>query len=431
MGDVLFSGPLSQIMIILFVGLLVGIVTSQFKIPAFLFLIFVGLCLSYVTLDNGERFFSIIEAPAIVNEDSKVPETQIQNIDPNSENLIEQQSAEDPPDTNIENSASSPSKKNTETDAQFVITTVTLTLALIVFQGGSKITLKELSTYTEKSIEISLAFLATNLIFLGIATFGFIYFLLVFLEGHSLDIMSLVTFVLCIIFATVMSGTSPVTLFSIFKDKSHKVIELLKFESIVNTPIIVIVPYIVVKTLIEVPSESSTINNISVYVYPFLMQIAIAIGMGFVISLLVFRFMERTYYEKYSALIMVTAILLTYIVTEQMGGNGVLAVTILGVLFGRWEIKRKYELQEFSNMLSNILEVFVFILIAKLRPSKFHFKHNCVLYWFVTIICINAFIKKNRNRFRIQKFQSIKQRKNFHDIKLCKRFICRCYCTHF
>ncbi len=73
--------------------------------------------------------------------------------------------------------------------------------------------------------------------------------------------------------------------------------------------------------------------------------------------------------------------------SEQLGGNGVLAVTVLGVFFGNLTVKKKPELKEFSNTLSNILEMLVFILIGFLIPVKLelHFILKSLLLFVIMI----------------------------------------------
>ena len=80
--------------------------------------------------------------------------------------------------------------------------------------------------------------------------------------------------------------------------------------------------------------------------------------------------MKKFYSQRLSPLTLITAALLTYILAESLGGNGVLAVTVLGIFFGNVAVKKKVALQEFSSMLSSTLEILVFILIGFLIPTN-------------------------------------------------------------
>ena len=97
-------------------------------------------------------------------------------------------------------------------------------------------------------------------------------------------------------------------------------------------------------------------------------QIITGLGTGVFFGIIVFRFMRKFYSDKLSPLTLITSSLLTYILAENLGGNGVLAVTVFGIFFGNVRVKKKLELKGFSTMLSKVLEILVFILIGFLLP---------------------------------------------------------------
>lgn len=287
---------LSKITLILFIGLIMGLIAKKLKLPSMLLLILSGAVLNNIYL-NGAKLF--------------------------------------------------------EFSNDFLISASILTLAIIVFEGSSKFRLKDLDTYSESALKLAVIFLVLNMLFLSVAT-GVIF--------------GITNILLCLLFAAVMSGTDPGSVLSLFQSKSNKVTDILKFESIINTPIVVLIPFILLD-LMEL--DSGIITNFTEYFYPFLQQITTGIGTGVVIGLIVFRFMRKFYSEKLSPLTLITSALLTYILAEKLGGNGVLSVTVLGIFFGNIAVKKKEELQDFSNMLSNILEMLVFILIGFLLPLHF------------------------------------------------------------
>ena len=51
---------------------------------------------------------------------------------------------------------------------------------------------------------------------------------------------------------------------------------------------------------------------------------------------------------------------------ENLGGNGVLAVTSAGLFFGNIYVKHKVQLEEFSLLFSTFLEILVFVLVGLL-----------------------------------------------------------------
>jgi potassium/hydrogen antiporter len=287
---------LTRITIVLFIGLVVGIISKKIRIPSILLLILTGAVLNNIYI-NGQKTF------VFSNE--------------------------------------------------FLISASILALVMIVFQGSSNFTYKDLDTYSESALKLALVFLVLNLLFLSIAT-SFIF-------GIS-------NIILCLIFAAVMSGTDPGSVIALFHSKTNKITEILKFESVINTPIVVLLPFILLN-LMEL--DSSVIASVGEYFYPFLQQIITGIGTGVVVGVIVFRSLKKFYSDRISPLTLITSALITYILSEKLGGNGVLAVTVVGIIFGNFTVKGKPELKEFSNILSNILEMLVFVLIGFLLPVAF------------------------------------------------------------
>jgi len=81
--------------------------------------------------------------------------------------------------------------------------------------------------------------------------------------------------------------------------------------------------------------------------------------------------MKKQYSIVLSPLAVITAALLTYTLAENLQGNGVLAVTTMGLLFGNVYVKQKFQLQEFSSVFSNALEILVFVLIGLIVAIPF------------------------------------------------------------
>lgn len=252
----------------------------------------------------------------------------------------------------------------------FLISASILALVMIVFKDSSTFSLKDVDIYSESAAKIAVIFLVLNLLFLSVAVFS------IFHIGNVL---------LSLIFAAVMSGTDPGAVLSLFQTKSNRITDVLKFESVINTPIIVLIPFILLD-IMEIGQGIFT--NFLGHFYPFLQQIITGIGTGVFVGIIVFRFMRRFYSERLSPLTLITSALLTYIISENLGGNGVLAVTVLGVFFGNVTVKKKPELLEFSTMLSNTLEIIVFVLIGFLLPLKLDlwFMIKSILLFIIMIV---------------------------------------------
>ena len=135
---------LSQITVLLFVGLVVGIIAKKLKLPSMLLLILTGALLSNLTF-NGQPAFNF--------------------------------------------------------SSDFLISASILALVLIVFEGSSNFSIKDLDSYSESAFKIAILVLTLNLLFFSIAT----YYL-----------FSIPSMILSLLFAAVMSGTDPASVIALF-----------------------------------------------------------------------------------------------------------------------------------------------------------------------------------------------------------------------
>jgi|FLOH01.1.fsa_nt_gi potassium/hydrogen antiporter len=239
----------------------------------------------------------------------------------------------------------------------FLISISVLALVMITFDGASRFKIKEVDKFFGKASKIVLWFIVANILLLTTFTVVMFY--------HDFN-MSSITFAL--IFAITMAGTDPAAVFYMMKNKLTKAIEVLEIEAIINTPIVVLVPFILIDFLTT--SKEGFVDSFLNQIMPIIGQIVIGIGSGVVIGIIIFKVMRKVYHHELSPLGIITAALISYILAENLGGNGVLSVATMGLLFGNMYVKRKVVLQEFSEVLSNGLEILVFVLIGFLVDTN-------------------------------------------------------------
>jgi len=223
-----------------------------------------------------------------------------------------------------------------------------LALVMIVFDSSSRLKIKEFDRFSVKTLKLSGLFLLANMVLLSLFT---------------VLIFKIPLAYLAVMFAALMSGTDPSTVFVMFKGTKNKIIEMLEVESIINTPLIVLMPFIILDLMGSIRKEL-VMTKIIEQILPFIQQFVAGIGAGVLVGIIVFKLMRRKYSETLSPLAIITSALLTYIIAENLGGNGVLAVTVLGLFFGTIYVKEKTVLQEFSNVFANSLEILVFVLVG-------------------------------------------------------------------
>lgn len=223
-----------------------------------------------------------------------------------------------------------------------------LALAIIVFDGASRLKLKQFDSLSFSAMKVTVFLLIGNLLLLSVAT----HFM--FKPG---------AIYLSLLFAALMSGTDPATVMSMIKKGTSKVLYFLEIESVINTPLIVLLPFVIIDLMRALPG-TLIINKVIEQLAPFLQQIITGIGSGILVGLILFKALRKTYEETLSPLALISAALLSYILAENLGGNGVLAVTTAGLFFGNIYVKEKMRLQHFSGLFASFLEILVFILVG-------------------------------------------------------------------
>ncbi|MEA3379034.1 MAG: cation:proton antiporter [Nanoarchaeota archaeon] len=281
-------------------------------------------------------------------------------------------------------------------DESFLISFGLFALVMIIFESTSKFKLGEVNNLYPVALKLTVIFLVINLIFF--TTFIHLFF------GKVLTLSAIL---ISLLFATMMSGTDAGVVLSVFKDNSVKVAKILEFESIINTPITVIFPLIILYWF------EGTLHAGDIILF-FTRGVMAGIGTGLVIGLVSFRLMKKEYLKSISPLLLVALALISYTLAEQIGGNGVLSVTTLGLVFGWSVVRSKQHIQEFVNLFTNFLTIVVFILLGLLikLPSNYIFLLKSIalfaIYIALRFIAIHfTFIRHDEISFKEKIFMSL------------------------
>jgi len=292
-------------------------------------------------------------------------------------------------------------------DPSFLVGISILALVMIVFDGSSRLRLKEISALSLPSLKIIGYFMFFSILMITYFT-NLLFF-------ESINVQNIL---FSIIFSVIIIGTDPGSVFVMLKDfvseKAKRVLGLLQIEAIINTPLIVIIPFLILDLINNLQlGKGDFISSFIAQIPAFLAQIIVGVGAGVVIGLIVFKTMQKVYSHQFSPVGIITATLLAYILAENLQGNGVLAVATLGLLFGNLYVKEKTQLQEFSYMLSNALEILVFVLVGLIikfpLTSAFFFKSFFLFCLLVLSRTASVFIalKKEDYSFKEKLFISL------------------------
>jgi NhaP-type Na+/H+ or K+/H+ antiporter len=261
--------------------------------------------------------------------------------------------------------------KSIELDPSFITGFSIFALIMIIFSSTSKFKLREISSVSPYAIKLGIIFFVSTFIILTLAT-------------HLLfkSPLTVKAFLISGLFAALMSGTSPSAVLSLLKDQKNKLIEILEFESILNTPLMVLVPLVI----LDIYQGALVTGQLFT---TFVQSITTGVGTGVVLGLVIFRVMKQSYSHVLSPIVIIASALITYTLAEQIGGSGILAVTALGIIYGLMSIKEKDSLQDFSEIFTTFLKIIVFILLGlliKIPFSDFDFMLKSGILFLIYIV---------------------------------------------
>ena len=231
--------------------------------------------------------------------------------------------------------------------SDFLISIAVIALIMIVFDSTSQFRLSKIVKETGKAIEVSSLFLIACIIVVSIAAkyiFGFEWWI-------------------SFLFSSMMLGTDPSGVVAVLSDIKHQAISFLEWESIVNTPLTVIIPFMVIE-MSKSFQWGTVLSKFLEQIVPFLQQIITGVGAGVVVFLVIFKILRGKYIEVLTPIALLVSALLTHELAVGLGGNGVLAVTALGLMFGNVYFKKKDVLKTFGHLFSTLFEILVFLLLG-------------------------------------------------------------------
>ena len=243
-------------------------------------------------------------------------------------------------------------------------------LILIVFESTAQIRFRELNSISAEALKVTFISFLVIAFGLSVVAWGILF-------GFQLKQL-----LVAVIFGIVMADTSPDVVLSLMGKTRDRIMNILKIESILNTPLVVLLPLLIV----GISSEFAG-GLISDFLTRLLLNIISGLGTGIFVGLIVFKAMRSKYSEMYSPLAVIVAAVVSYALAEQLGGNGIIAVTTLGVFFGNLDIKRKISLLQFESVLTTLLRVLIFVLVGLVIPLPISFS-----FFIQTLLLVLAYL---------------------------------------
>ncbi len=221
-----------------------------------------------------------------------------------------------------------------------------LALILIVFTGTFNLSFRTFKRFSNVAIKLAVIGVAFNTIIFGSAA-HFIF---------GLD------WVYAFLLGAIVSGTGYCVVATLGGGSKElkRPTDVLKIESIFNSPLTVLVPVIFLDFVMIQPGA---LFDPLRYATQFWEMMAVGVGTGIIIGLVISKFLKGVLTE-YKPLFMIAIALITYALAENVGGSGMLAVAVCGLIVGNLTFPKKEETKHFEDHFSEMLRISVFTLLG-------------------------------------------------------------------
>lgn len=169
-----------------------------------------------------------------------------------------------------------------------------------------------------------------------------------------------------LLLGAIISSTDAAATFMLFRTKSsnvkHNLRPVLELESGSNDPMAYFLTISFIY-LIQHPEE-----NITAMLTIFFKGMAIGGVIGFLMGKLIALVMQRAKLsvEGLYSVLVISLALFTYGIAEQIGGNGILAVYLAGIVVGNSNFSRKQSIVKFYNAITWLMQIVMFLLLGLL-----------------------------------------------------------------
>ena len=167
--------------------------------------------------------------------------------------------------------------------------------------------------------------------------------------------------VFALLLGAILSGTGDAVIYAfnqnLSKFRSYNIIWI---EAILNSPISILLSLMFLSFLTLEPG--SLIEPLK-YASQFGRLVATGVGTGLIIGFGVAKLLRQMLGE-YKPLLVFSIALITFAVAENLGGSGILAVAVCGLIVGNMTFREKEGVKRFDDLLTNLFRISIFTFLG-------------------------------------------------------------------
>ncbi|MBN2420833.1 hypothetical protein JXB27_00985 [Candidatus Woesearchaeota archaeon] len=199
-------------------------------------------------------------------------------------------------------------------------------------------------------------------------SFFFLNLLLnVFLITYLTMLLFKLQWFIALFFSLMVSCVEYYTIFPKHHVPKNKILQFLKEESDISCAFVLIIPFLIItfmQTVAPYGTAARTIISFSVNVFG-------GIGIGVIVSIILFKLLSYRRFEWMSPLVSAAAILVAYLAALKIDGNGLVAVAVMGFIFANVFIKNRQVLRSKLFKIDSIVEILLLLVIGSVIQIPF------------------------------------------------------------
>ena len=267
-----------------------------------------------------------------------------------------------------------------ELSAPFLTNIVTLSLLIVMFFTTAR--------YNRHEPQLKLYTLQTTLIMVSsVVILGFVI--------SSLFATSLLySAILGLLASNVLFGAMSLSL-----HKENKLLNALHVESVINSPLTLLAAFVLMDLTVSLELSFGILVKLAI----FAKDIVIGAGTGLIVGLGMYKFMSR-HFTMIKLVLVVASTFFSYILSQAMTGNGLIAVLVTAVVFGFFYRKEKEIIFEFFKSLTFIAELIIYCLlgfVAGLPWDHGFFARTVIIFAVLLIVRFAVLSIMQYKRFKV------------------------------
>jgi len=232
-----------------------------------------------------------------------------------------------------------------------------LALIMLIFNSVSRLKIKEMDSFQLAASKVTGLNVLLSMALLTLFTYLFFD----------------VELSIALLFSVMIIGTCSETVYHYGKKIKNKFVEFLKIESLINTPINIVIPFLMLAFIESIKTRFS-FESIFQQLSPVLIEVVTGIGCGLIVGLILVKLLIAKFSKRLSSLAVVSAALLAYILAENLGGSGILSATVMSLIFSTATIRKKKDIQETIDHFSDGVIVLVLLMLGTIVEIPLTFK---------------------------------------------------------